>query len=153
MMLQSSIVSRVTLLNGAADIVLLALIAWALHRRVKTAWQWTLIGSGWFSLVSSLPLGAMPAGYLVTTGLALALRRRVWQTPILAMFVAAFLGTLITHAISILAILITGTPLPLLETLNLITLPSLLLNLLLSVPVYILTGDLANWLYPQEIET
>jgi hypothetical protein len=27
-----------------------------------------------------------------------------------------------------------------------------LLNLLLAIPVYALIGDLANWLYPEELE-
>jgi hypothetical protein len=153
MMFQSSIVSRVQLLHGTADIVLLALIAWALQQRVRTAWHWSLVGSGWFTIASALPLGVMPAAYFLTTGLALMLRRRIWQIPILGMFVGAFFGTLITQGFSIVSLLVVGTSLPLLETLNLITLPSLLLNLLIAAPVYVIVSDLANWLYPQEIET
>ena len=94
----------------------------------------------------------MPLAYLLTTGIAQLLRRRVWQVPLLAMFVTTFFGTLLTQGFSIGAVLISGTSLPLLETLNLITLPSLLLNLLLALPIYLLIGDLADWLYPQVLE-
>jgi rod shape-determining protein MreD len=152
MMLQSAIASRIPLMHGTIDLVLLALVAWALQNRVNTAWQWALIGGLLFSLASALPVGVMLVGYLGVVGLAELFKRRVWHVPVLAMFVTVFLGTLITHILSILALLLTGTPLPLWQTLNLITLPSLLLNTLLAVPMYALMGDLAGWLYPQEIE-
>jgi len=36
---------------------------------------------------------------------------------------------------------------------GLITLPSLLLNLLLAVPLYVVMRDLAHWVYPErEVE-
>jgi hypothetical protein len=38
------IASRIPLLHGSADLILLALVAWALQKRVNTAWQWALIG-------------------------------------------------------------------------------------------------------------
>ncbi len=68
------------------------------------------------------------------------------------MLVTTFFGTLIMHSVSLVAVLISGTSLPFGEVINLITLPSLLLNLLLSIPVYALINDLAKWLYPEELE-
>jgi hypothetical protein len=68
------------------------------------------------------------------------------------MFIAALMGTLLTHAISFIALRAFGSLLPWQDTLNLITLPSILLNLLLAIPAYALLGDLANWLYPEELE-
>src|SRR3990172_3441834 len=131
---------------------MLAIIAWALQKRVETAWQWCIIGGLIFSLVSALPVGAALTGYGLITALALALKRRVWQVPLLAMFVTTFLGTLIMHAVSLVSVLLSGTNLPFGQVINLITLPSLLLNLLLAVPIYALINDLAMWLYPEELE-
>jgi hypothetical protein len=68
------------------------------------------------------------------------------------MLVAVFMGTIIVHGLSYLALRFTGNPIPLLSALNLITLPSLLLNLLVAIPAYALIGDLAEWLYPEELE-
>ena len=150
-MFQSAILSRIHLLHGAADLVLLVLVAWALQERVQTAWHWTVIGGLLIGLVSALPFGAMLGCYLLITGVALYLRRRIWKIPLLAMFVVTFIGTLLTHIVTIAVILFGGTTLPLVESMNLITLPSLLLNLLLALPVYVLMGDIANWLYPKEI--
>jgi len=152
MILQTSLLSRFPLLEGTSDLVMLAVIAWALQKRVQTAWQWCIIGGLIFSLVSALPVGAALLAYSLITILALVLRRHVWQAPLLAMLVTTFLGTIIMHAVSLVAVLISGTSLPLGEVINLITLPSLLLNLLLAIPVYAIINDLAKWLYPEELE-
>ncbi len=152
LILQSAVVSRIPLLHGTADLLLLAIIAWSLQKRVETAWQWSIIGGLLVTIVSALPLGVALVGYPLAATFALILRQRVWQVPILAMFISTFVGTLLMHTITLVALRLTGTPLPLREALNLITLPSVLLNLLLAIPVYALIGDLANWLYPEELE-
>ncbi len=148
--LQSAVVSRMPLLNGTADLVLLALIAWALHERVRTAWWWGLVGGVLAGFVSALPFWVFPVAYLSSVGLALLIRRRVWRAPILAMFAAVFVGTSVVHLASLLAISFGGTLLPLMDVLNLITLPSLVLNVMLAAPVYVIIHDLANWAYPEE---
>jgi rod shape-determining protein MreD len=152
MVLQSALFSRITLLRGTTDLVLLAIVAWALQKRVQTAWRWSIIGGLLMSMVSALPLGAPLIGYGLATGLALMLRRRVWQAPILAMFAATFFGTLAGQGISLASLRITGHPIPILDAFNLVILPGVLLNLLFAVPAYAMIGDLANWLYPEEIE-
>jgi cell shape-determining protein MreD len=131
---------------------MLAVIAWALQSRVKSAWHWAVVGGLLASLVTALPLGVMLASYLLTTALALLFRYRLWHLTVLSMLIVTFAGTLITHLLSIGALLINDVPLPILDAFNLVTLPSLLLNLLLAIPVYIVLTDLAAWAYPEEIE-
>jgi hypothetical protein len=151
-MFQSSIVSRIHLLQGTADLVLLALVAWTLQERVSSAWPWSIIGVLMLSLVTALPLPALGVAYLAATALALLVRRHIWQVPILAMLIATFAGTIIIQLVTLAALWLEGTTFPLIEILNLVLLPSLLLNLLLAIPMYALLGDLANWLHPKEIE-
>ena len=150
--LQTAILSQLQILRGTSDLILIIIIAWALQKRVQTAWQWGIIGGLITSIFSALPFGVAIAGYLVSIGIALLIRRRIWQVPILAMFVSVFLGTLITHLIDLVALNLVGNPMPWLEALNLITLPSLLVNLLLAIPAYALMADLARWIYPDELE-
>jgi hypothetical protein len=152
LILQTAVVSKMPLLQGTADLVLLAVIAWALQKRVQTAWHWGIIGGLFLSMVSGLPFFVPLIGCMAAVGLALMLRQRVWQVPILAMFIATFVGTLVMHALSIAALRITGVSVPIMQGLNIITLPSILLNLLLAVPIYALLGELANLLYPEELE-
>lgn len=148
---QFAILSRIPLIMGTADVLLLAVIAWSLQEKVKTAWQWSVIGGFLASLGSGLPFGVLIGTYLVITGVALVVRRRVWKRPILAMFLMTFIGTLIVHISSIVIRLLTGVTIPMIEAFNLITLPSLLLNVLLAIPIYLFMTDFANVIYREEI--
>ena len=150
--LQSSIVSRLPLLQGTTDLILLTIIAWALQKKVETAWQWCIIGGLVTNIVSAVPFGVPLLGYALTTSIALALRRRVWQVPILAMCLVTFLGTIITQGLALVSLRLNGSPIPVFVALNLVTLPSILLNLLFAILVYALVGELAGWLYREEIE-
>jgi uncharacterized PurR-regulated membrane protein YhhQ (DUF165 family) len=82
----------------------------------------------------------------------LFLKRRIWKVPFLSMIASVFTGTVIIDLISFTVVSLQGTPLSILEVLNLIVLPSLLLNLLLAVPIYIVVRDIAGWLYPEELK-
>jgi hypothetical protein len=149
---QSAVINRMLLLHGAADVILLVLTAWSLRPRVRTHWHWTIIGGVFVSLVTSLPFFIFLSGYLLATGMAVFLRQRVWRAPLLAMFTVIFVVTLFIHLLTVFTLGLQGTLLPLLEVLNQVTLPSLLLNLLLAVPVYAVIGDIADRFYPEELE-
>ncbi len=55
LMLQLAVFSRLPLLHGTADLVLLVLVCWALQDRVKSHWFWTLLAGGMVTLASGLP--------------------------------------------------------------------------------------------------
>jgi rod shape-determining protein MreD len=150
--LQSTIVSRMPLLHGTADLILVFILAWALEDRVESAWQWCLIGGIIASLYSALPIGTLIVAYLIATLIAKLLKRRVWKAPFLAMLAAVFIGTIVVELISWIARLVTGVNIPLTSMFNLILLPSLLLNLIVAIPIYAIIHDMAGWLYPEELE-
>ncbi len=152
LMIQTAILSQVTLLRGPADLVLLTLLSWVLQQRVRAIWWWALIAGVFVGLISAIPVWLALAGYLAATGLAVLLRNRVWQIPILALFTTIIFGTLITQGTTFLFLRVGGTPLNAQEVLNLVILPSLLLNLLLAIPVNGIMSEIAYWLYPPEIE-
>ncbi|MCX8025033.1 MAG: hypothetical protein N3A60_07510 [Thermanaerothrix sp.] len=151
LMIQSAIISRLTLLSGSGDLILLALIAWALHERVQSILAWLLGGGLLVGWVSGLPLLVPLIGYGIVMALARVIRRQVWQIPLLAMLFVTFWGTLIYHALTIVTLQFSGTPLTWTEALTHVTLPSLFLNLIFAFPVYALVNDLANWLYPETV--
>jgi rod shape-determining protein MreD len=148
--LQSSVVSQIKLLSGYADLPLLMLGAWALQKRVKTAWHWAALGCALVAFISTMPWPVLAIGYFTVIYIAQALQRRVWQAPLLAMFSVTFVGTLFLHLLSFVVLQVLGTPFVLSDVLGLITLPSLLLNMLFSIPIYTFMRDLARWVYPAE---
>jgi hypothetical protein len=81
------------------------------------------------------------------------LQRRVWQAPLLAMFLVTFLGTIVLYLLSFAALRLSGVPLSVSDTLGLLTLPGVLLNMLLAIPAYAVMRDLSRWVHPSpEVE-
>lgn len=148
--LQSAIISQIKLISGYADLVLIVLAAWALQKHVKSAWHWAIVACVFTGFVSNMPWLVLVLGYFAVVYMAQALQKRVWQAPLLAMFSVTFAGTLVMHLISFVALRLSGTPLSFGDVVGLITLPSLLLNMLFAIPVYTFIRDLARWVYPFE---
>jgi len=151
--LQSAVISQMPLLAGYADLMLVILAALALKADATSAWLWAILGGIMVSFVSGMPWSVIIVGYLFVVLLAQLLRQRVWQAPLLAMFSVIFLGTLSMNLLALLVLNFLGTPLPFGDSLGMIVLPSILLNLLFSIPVYAVVRDLAQWVSPaQEVE-
>ena len=150
--LQTTIISRLPLLHGTADLILLIILAWALVDRSDNAWIWSIVAGLMVGFVSALPFFVPIVVYLIMTGLTRLLQKFVWQTPILAMFLASFVGTFLIQGLTLLSLTFMGDTLPIRESLSLVTLPSALLNILLAVPVYALVREIAGWLSPIEME-
>lgn len=148
---QSSLVSEIHLLQGYADLPMLIIAAWALQERVDSAWHWAVLTCLFVGFVSSLPWIIFVIGYLAVVYIARILQKRVWQAPLLAMFSLVFIGTLIMHILTFGVLTLLGTSLPFSDVTTLITLPTLLLNMLFSIPIYTLIRDLAFWVYPAEV--
>jgi rod shape-determining protein MreD len=152
LMLQLAIISQLPLHYGAGDLVLLVLVAWALQEHSRNAWFWALVGGGLVSIISALPFGAPLIIYLVIVLGVRLVNRRMLEFPILAMLIATIAATFFQHFSEIVVMFVDGRPIPFSQGLVLVTLPSVLLNLLFAVPVYALIHELARWVYPVEVQ-
>lgn len=151
--LQSAVISKLTLLSGFGDLPMVMLAAWALQEQVDSAWHWAVATGLLVGFVSGLNLLIFVLGYVAVVALAKTLRMRVWQAPLLAMFSVTFLGTILMSLISMGFLQVTGVSIPLQDAFGLLMLPAVLLNLLLAVPAYAVMRDLARWAYPSlEVE-
>jgi cell shape-determining protein MreD len=149
--LQTSIVSRIQLLGGNADLVLLVVAAWGLQERVRGAWIWGMLAGLLVGLISGIPWYVYLISYLSVIGLARLVVHRTWQAPLLAMFAVTLIGTLEVLMLTFIDLRIGSVPLSFNEVFLYIILPTVLLNLLLSIPIHGLFHDLARWLYPEEV--
>ena len=150
-MLQTSIVERINLLNGAADLVLLITAAWCLQERARGAWFWGALAGILVWFVSGTPWYVPLAGYLIVVVLARILAHRVWQAPLLAMFTVTLIGTMVLLMFTFMERTLLEVNLPINLSFVQIILPSILLNLLLAIPVHSVIRDLVNRLYRQEM--
>jgi len=150
--LQTSIIVRINILHGAADIVLLTLIAWAIHDQSTANFRWGLLAGLMVGVASALPYWLGGIEYLLVILILSAIQVRVWQAPMLLLFSSVFIGTFIINGMDILYLFITGVPLIIDEVFNLVILPSLILNIILALPVFAIMGELAKQVYPPEVE-
>jgi rod shape-determining protein MreD len=148
--LQSAVVSRLPLNQGIADLMLVLLVAIALQKRVTTAWQWSIIGGLFIDFNSGLPFGIFTVSYLLATALAMFLRERIWRFTFLMQLLVVLAGTLISQGLSYLVLFLQGISLDFATVLQVITLPSIILNFMLSLPIFVLTRDVLDQINPQE---
>ncbi len=147
-MLQMTVFSRLTMLHGTADIVLLTLVAWGLQEDSPNMWPWTLLAGAIIGFASALPFLVPVPGYLAVTGFTRLIQRRIWQSPLLAMLLVTMVSTLFYHLLSISALFLNGSAIQFGEAWSQVTLPSLLINLMLAIPVYATVHSIRDSLSP-----
>ncbi len=147
---QMAAVSRLPLVHGSADLVLLALAAWGIQDKARNAWQWALIAGILVSFVSALPWITVLLPYLAIALLARQLHSRIWQSPIFGMLLITIAGTLLQHLSTFITLQFMDISVAFSQVLSDITIPSLILNLILALPIYVLIHDVAGWVYPVE---
>jgi rod shape-determining protein MreD len=147
-----TVFSRLPLMNGTADVVLLLLVAWSLQDNVADAVIWGFIGGVLVSYVSALPLYVPLIAYMTAVIFTRIIKRQIWQTRILTFLAAVLFATIFYQLLSIGALIFTGTPLPIGEAINRIVIPSTFLNLLVGIPIYVIVSDFARWVLPVKEE-
>jgi rod shape-determining protein MreD len=149
--LQTSIASRITLLSGSTDLVLLVIAAWSLQERVQSAWIWGIIAGLLVGMISGIPWYIYMFVYLSVGGMARILVRRIWQAPLLAMFAVTFIGTLELLTLMYVQRTLFDISLPFNEVFSQIVLPTVLLNLLVAIPIHAVIRDLAMWIFREKV--
>ena len=147
---QSAVISRIPLNHGTADLMLVVLVAIALQKSVQDVWQWSIVGGLLTDFFSGLPFGLFTVSFLIVTWFAYFLRERIWRFSFLMQLLVVFSGTLITHGLSYLVLFLRGSSLQFSTVLQTVTLPSIILNFMLSLPVFIITQDIAQQINPPE---
>ena len=148
LLIQVTAVSRLPLVHGSADLVLLTLIAWGICTKTNNAWIWALIGGLMSSFVSAVPGLAVIIPYIVVAFFTQLLHGRLWQSPILAMFLITILGTFVVQLTTMTVLNLNDIPINFALAIEAIIIPSLILNLILALPVFIVLKDISRLVYP-----
>lgn len=152
LILQLTIVSDVPLLHGTADLLLLWVGAWALMSKGRNAWVYAGVASIAVAYVSAISPIVPFVTYFFVAAFARFFQHRIWQSPLMALIIISFVGSLLQSGISFITLYIGGIALDFSTSLVQVIIPTLFLNLLLALPVYAVVKDLHQWLYPYEVE-
>jgi len=150
LLFQMAVVSRLPIVYGNADLFILFLSSWALQEKSTKNYEFALISVVLVSAVSALPFYIYLITYFGIIVLAGVLKKRVWQTPLLALAFTILAATIMEHGLTILWLRLGGNAISLSQTIGLVSVPSILINLLLSIPVYTVIRNIIGSLFPAE---
>jgi rod shape-determining protein MreD len=141
--LQATVLSRIHLLGGTVDLVLLLSLSWTLVGEWQGGPAWGLMGGLCLDLLSGGPLGANALGLvLVAYGASLS-EGRFWRSHVLLPLATVLAGTIIYHLLYLALLAVSGHTVDWAAGLAGVTLPAVLLNTVLMLPVY----HLVRWMH------
>ena len=141
--IQISIFGNISLLGGRADLMLLCIIAWSINDRTKYSWILVILSGLIMSYLSAMPMNGFLWMYLLVWGIIRFIKTKIWEMPLI-------LGSLITNIGTLGLLFLRGASIRLIDAVSQILIPSLGLNVLLSIPVYALLNDVVNTIYIRE---
>jgi len=146
--LNASVMPEFRLGEGAPDLVFLLVISWALLADLPDALTWAVLGGVLQDWLSITPLGTSALGLVVVAFTADTLFGQVSRRNLLIPPLVAAVGTVIYHIGVIGGLWLTGTSVPLGQGLFYVTLPTVIYNTILILPVFRLMGIVYRWLHP-----
>lgn len=149
--LQTSLVSHLRLLEGRPDLVLLAVVAWALTGRGNEAMVLGFVGGLFLDAFSVVPLGVSSAALVIVAAIASYSEGQFWGINPIMQLAAILVGSMVYYATIIITLVAIGQPVDLQVALGRIVLPSLFVNLLLTLPTVQLAEGVHGSLHPPRV--
>ncbi len=149
--LQSTVLSQFTILDGRPDLVLLAVMSWATAGRADEAMVWGLIGGCLLDLYSGVPFASTSIVLILLAFGVSFLGTRFWQAHFFLPLGVVLAASFVLHAWGIGLLLILGRDIDLSQALTRVVFPSTFLNLALALPAAQAAAGLSRTLHPPEI--
>ncbi len=150
-LLNATVMAELRIGNGGPDLVFMLVISWALLVDLRDAMYWAVIGGVLQDMFSIAPLGTSALGLVIVAFVADLLFGQISRRNVLIPPLVAAAGTVIYHLSTLLALQIVNIDVPLGRGLLYVTLPTVVFNTLLIVPVFRGLGQLHFWLTPRRI--
>jgi rod shape-determining protein MreD len=150
--LQSAVVSQFRLLDGQADVVLVAVVAWGLTGRSTEAMVFGLAGGIVLDLLSALPLGTTSLVLVLIAYLVSLTEGRLWGAHLLTPVGVVFAASLLFSGYQLAASLLAGAAVDLPTVASRVIVPEAFLNVVLAVPAAQLAFALRRTLFPPGVE-
>jgi rod shape-determining protein MreD len=149
--LDVTLMAKLRIGGGAPDLVFLLVVSWALLSTMQEAMVWAVVGGVVKDTLSVAPLGTSALGMVIVVFIVDSLVGTVRRTNLVVPVPVIAVGTVIYH-VAILAVLqIVGYGLPVGEGLLYVTLPTMVYNMILVLPVFRTMGSVQQWLAPRRV--
>jgi rod shape-determining protein MreD len=149
--MNAAVMSRLQIGGGAPDLVFLVVVSWALLADVRDAMLWAVIGGVMQDWMSIAPLGASALGLVIVVFVADSLFGQVQRGNLLIPPLVAGVGTVVYHLGILIGLRLVGHAVPVPLGLAYVTLPTVIYNVILSLPVFRVVGLIYGWLSPHRV--
>jgi rod shape-determining protein MreD len=152
LILQMTIGRNIQFMGGSADLLLLWLVCWGLHRPGKNVWFGALFAGLLLTFASAIPWYVSFISCFFAAGLSRYFSKRFWHNPLIALFIVTFASSLAAMIIQYVILAFLYGNMGWNVSFTHIIIPSVFMNLLLALPVYAIVHDMSRWMYPAEVE-
>jgi rod shape-determining protein MreD len=149
---QTTIMSRLEIAGGQPDLIVLVVLAWAILDKGQEGMVWGFVGGLVLDLFSTTPFGISSVALVVVTFFVSLAESQVYRESLILPVFLGGLGAAGYHAIyMILLRVLDGVPLGWSEVVVYVTLPSILFDIILIVPVVRLLSGVYDQLHPRAL--
>jgi rod shape-determining protein MreD len=149
--LNATVMAEFRIGGGAPDLVFLLVVSWALLADLRDAMLWAVVGGVWQDWLSITPLGASALGLVVVAFIADTVFGEVGRTNLIVPPLVVVSGTLVYHLGIILVLWLDGYTVPLPRGLLYVTVPTVVYNGILILPVFRAVGWFHSLLQPRRV--
>ncbi len=153
-MIQLGIFSNLQVLSGKIDLLMLALIGWIIQKKtsIVDVILFAVVTLFFLHLISAEPLIILLSIYGLITVVIYWSKKNLQQLPIVSMLIFSLIFTFIHLVIFGFYLQLSGSQLGIQETFQIVIIPSMIINILAAIPMYLLANELHHWVYPYEEE-
>jgi len=149
-MLQLGIFSNIQILAGKIDLLMLGVIAWIIQKKTE------LIDIGIYSintvffiyLISAESIIIILGLYSLIVIVVYWSKNNIQQLPIISMLIFSAVFTFFHLVIFGFYLQLSGVAMVAEEVFQSVILPSMIINLIAAIPMYLLVNELHRWVYP-----
>ncbi len=150
LILQVGIISDIHLIQGTADLVLLIYIAWSINKRTKNNLELALIAGMLMSFVTAIPYYIVIPAYVAVFFLNRVIILKFFDISILKTAISILISTLGYLGLSYVYLwIMKGTTISIQDAFGMVIVPSMLLNIAFSLPVFAVMREVIAILYPE----
>ena len=149
--LNATVMAQFRIGNGAPDLVFLLVVSWALLVDLRDGLFWAVVGGLMQDVFSIAPLGTSALGLVLVVFGADVAFGQISRRNLLIPPVVALVGTVIYHLGSLFVLQMVDVSVPLQRGLLYVTLPTVVYNALLIIPVFRFVGQIHFWLTPRRV--
>jgi len=137
--------------GGAPDLVFMLVVSWAWLADLRSALIWAMMGGVLQDTLSIVPLGTSALGLVLVVFGSDLIFGQIQRRNILIPPIVAAVGTVVYHVLILLVLRVVNLPVPLSTGFTYVTLPTLIYNTILIIPIFRMVGAVQFWLRPRRV--